>query len=317
MSEIGLVRVVAILLVTFYHLSFLEDGRLGAFASFLDFWGNVGNFLFFIVSGYALRPSSNIRFKCWISRRYFKIFPSVWIFYAICWLVGIYETYSFEEILLLKNYWFLNAIIFFYPVYYFCICFFTSRIVLCYVCICVLYVVTFFAQAHDAYIMQSGDYFIQWYPYFLAMLLGANISQKAYASCQKRCAYFFFLVLSESLHGWLLDYAMVFSNERWLQLLSPLLTCFSATFAFRLICFFSAYIPCCASKILNFISFKTLEIYVVQFVVIAFFMNQHFFGRLCIAMLSIFVMATLLQVIKKYTLVMVKFVLRRGLNGCA
>ncbi len=296
MNEIGAVRVVAIFLITGFHLSLLQSWE--ACGALFDYCGNIGNFLFFLVSGYALSDCGKIQFRQWLIRRYSKIFPSVWLFYFICWCFGIYKSYTLREVLLLDKYWFLNAIIFFYPVYYLCVGIFRRRIILCCACVCVAYFGVFFAQPHETYIMQGGRYFIRWYPYFFAMLLGAQLPRREEFSPYRVLLLIFFVIFLVLFHGVLLDFAMDFSSERWLQIFSPPIACLSSVLVFKLIQIFSGGIAKDKAKALHFISSITLEIYVVQFVVIAFFMRCRFDGKSVAAAVTIFVAATILKCLK-------------------
>lgn len=180
MNFISLIRFLATILITNSHFDVLYPAGF----SWLSTGGALGNALFFLVSGYTLYLSSRRNFAEWILRRYSKIFPAVWIFFLITGALG-FAVYSLTDWLLATPFWFLNAIIVFYPAFFFAVKFFEKRLWIVQIAACIPWLITFFSLPHDAYVVESDTLCLRWYSYFCIMLLGAMLAQTAGTT---RCA---------------------------------------------------------------------------------------------------------------------------------
>lgn len=112
-------RVLACLLITNFHFDILypEKFRL------LAFGGDLGNNLFFMISGFCLYSSVNgMKFGKWLKKRYSKILPAVLIIELLSAWAGGVKFSNLGEIvryfLFPTPFWFTGAIIIFYPVFY-------------------------------------------------------------------------------------------------------------------------------------------------------------------------------------------------------
>lgn len=63
-------------------------------------WGNVGVFLFFMISGNVLyyKYGENINYKTYFKNRFFKIFPLFWICYCFAFLFYFWQLKTFPDI---------------------------------------------------------------------------------------------------------------------------------------------------------------------------------------------------------------------------
>ena len=168
MNFVSFIRFVAAVLITNSHF----DALYPAGFSWLSTGGALGNALFFFVSGWTLYLSRRSNFAEWIVRRYTRIFPSAWIFY-LCVLAAGAGTYAVADFLTLSPHWFLNAIVVFYPVFFFITKFFEKRLLWFVALTAIPLAGTFFALPHEGYILESGTLCLRWYAYFAIMLLGA------------------------------------------------------------------------------------------------------------------------------------------------
>ncbi len=299
MPHIARIRFFAIVLITSYHLSFLSKiGCSDAFYLF-DALGNVGNFLFFLSSGYTLADAADKPFIPWIFHRYGKIYPSVFIFYIFTFVLGVYESFSIPDIVFLRKYWFLNAIIFFYPLYYFVLKFFSERIVGLVFLIFFLQYICLLSLPHGTYVMQSGEFFLNLYPYFSAMLVGVVISRTkcigAELSTMNRAARLVFAGVLLKWHSDFLDFVLDVSGLNSLQFLSPIIF-LSASYLIFSAFYFYGMDSCRPERgLIKQVSEMTLEIYIVQFVVISFFMEIDSSWRIFFASFAIFISAMILK----------------------
>lgn len=168
MDFISFIRFLATLLITNSHFDTLYPEGF----SWMSTGGALGNALFFLVSGYTLYRSSRNDFTTWILRRYSKIFPNTWIFLFVTGTLGL-ASYTFLDWALLTRFWFLNAIIVFYPIFFFAIRIFEKRLWILWCLTAAPWLATFFKLPHEAYIIESGELCFRWYPYFCIMILGA------------------------------------------------------------------------------------------------------------------------------------------------
>lgn len=110
----------ACLLIMNFHSDILFPDKLSLFA----FGGDVGNNIFFMVSGFTLYPSIERtgigEIGHWYIKRLKKMLPLLSMFYVASIVVGDIDTSSCWEIInalvFPTIYWFTGAIILFYPV---------------------------------------------------------------------------------------------------------------------------------------------------------------------------------------------------------
>ena len=116
---IDIVRFAACLMIFFYHCNSLLPGEF----KFLTFFGeDMGNNLFFMLSGFALYPSiENTSFKelpAWYIRRLKRILPMLAFFYILSYLTGYYSFKSPQQLFTVfiypTLYWFATGILVFY-----------------------------------------------------------------------------------------------------------------------------------------------------------------------------------------------------------
>ena len=115
---IDILRVLGILLILNFHLDMTFPSKM----SILSFGGDLGNDIFFMLSGFSISVSIDdskwYDFGKWYIRRFFKIFPIVFVFLIIPLLSGYYTINSITEFIVYfifpMFYWYIGAIIIFY-----------------------------------------------------------------------------------------------------------------------------------------------------------------------------------------------------------
>ncbi len=88
--------------------------------------GSLGNSLFFIVSGFLISTKTEIGPVRWYLKRCSRLYPSYWILNLVLLVVGDYDITTIQEffyrfILPIKSFWFVGAILIFYALFYFVI----------------------------------------------------------------------------------------------------------------------------------------------------------------------------------------------------
>ena len=280
LSYISLARACAILLVVNSHATGFYPS---AIANVAGRGGAIGNTLFFFISGFTLFFSLNHNppplFIPWIRRRYFRIWPSVWIWYGFLVLTGFSIIPWHEFFLPLHTNWFLSAILIFYPVFFFCIRAFKNYLLLLSGGAFSMFLVAFFILEPNpqSWVVGVGGspWQLHWIYYFGIMLLGALSAQKNFFESS-----FFESVVTRKtlLMGFaffvsvIVYYAMRGGFEAarlWrLQFLAPFVlpaVCIFGVAFFRLFAAQVKFVSCGKiSSLINFISDHTLEIYLTH-----------------------------------------------------
>ena len=116
---IDIIRCVACLMIFFYHCNTILPGEY----RWVTFFGeDMGNQLFFMISGFALFPSIRGRelkqLPGWYFRRLIRILPMLAFFYLLSFLTGFYSfkdpAQVFTVFVYPTLYWFVTAILVFY-----------------------------------------------------------------------------------------------------------------------------------------------------------------------------------------------------------
>ncbi len=117
-SSISLLRFIACILITNSHCVGIYPLR------YLCIGGGYGNCIFFLVSGFCLGYITS-NFGEWICRRFFRIIPiylfllSISFFFDNVFFANNYFTVLDVLKYCINRYWFVTAILIFYPIFYF------------------------------------------------------------------------------------------------------------------------------------------------------------------------------------------------------
>lgn len=288
----------ATLLITNAHLGpyYPEDLR------FLSFGGALGNALFFFCSGYMLTLSIKKRnYIFWILRRLFRIMIPTWCFLILSSLY--YNNQAFDILkFVCTPYWFVNAIIIFYLLYYPIIKYLTNYIICICIILSIMTVVLFYSTDYHHWMIEEcvNDIYIHYLYYFLIMLIGGWISiyknSNIIINSLKKSIFgvTFFVSLYMAV-----KYNIIHSDFPIysLQLLLPVLL-----LVFCLLIYNTSLIICNTylkdgkvNVIIEKLSNITLEIYLVQFLIMDIFQNLKFPYGLLVVVSFIFITAELLH----------------------
>ena len=190
---VDVLKALACLLIANFHSDILFPDNL----RILAFCGDIGNNIFFLISGFTIWPSversTNGDWCQWYQKRLMRICPMVFFFYILTWITGGVQIASFKEafscFVFPTIYWFTGAILVLYILFYVvekCIRARVARLGIC-VMLVVLHLV------YDS--LYAERYFVG----FMAMLIGAEIRRETDSITERRnlsagllgCAGFF------------------------------------------------------------------------------------------------------------------------------
>lgn len=287
---ISILRLLAVLLVINSHCGVFYPSSL----SVLGTGGALANAIFFFCSGFTLHLSNkNIGFVRWMTKRIIRIYPSVWIFLLFCNLF-IGEKYSIDDFII-TPFWFVNAIFIFYILFYFISKYIPQRLTLIIGLLCIPYLLTFFfLNDYSVFLIDwvnNGTY-LHWYYYFGLMLLGAYCSNHCNTVHNSGLKLFITLFLyftlkfivkhNESLYLYqvlipLGLFPICWYIFRFAKKMEPLLH--EGTFLYNMI---------------KRISRLSLDTYITQFSIIAFYQTLNMPFRLILVFISVILAAEIL-----------------------
>jgi hypothetical protein len=270
--------------------------------------GSIGNALFFFCSGFTLFLGKTDRFDNWYKKRIARIYPAVFA-WAILLAFSNISSHSMKDILLHGGSWFVSCIMIHYIVLYLVREYMANKIKIIFgiigVIVCILYL--FENRNVEKFNMYNGQYvhfYFLWCKWFLFTLLGAiiGITKKDERSSFKDIIL---LLISISLHYIIMIFGSKEGLFRWVQIFSllPLLT---ATYYFYKFCIRKyikkIYTHKYAGCIINIISKLTLEVYIVQGIILSRInnrLNDIFPLNIIVAFLIILIVAYVTNIIGK------------------
>lgn len=292
-------RFFATLLITNFHIAPLYPDSM----KMLSTGGALGNSLFFFCSGYALYLSNKENGAySWIARRYTRIYPSIWIFVAIC-IIGGMQSFSIQDFII-PPYWFLQAILFFYILFYFTTKYLAKHLIKTCVFFVSLFIITYFCVDHNTFIIENteNNHFLHWYFYYVIMIIGAIVARdSSFIIKIKPWVGIIALITLIILYYSMKISVMHIINPKYnLQLIIPIFLFIIPVFSFQLCSMTLISTPKYINKIVSFISDLTLDIYIVQFVIIGYFVKYDFPYGFMLSIISIIITAYLLNIGASY-----------------
>ena len=283
--------------------------------------GLLGDILFFAVSGYCL---FNVKksFPSWYGKRLLKIYPPVLIATAIYFFVG---SYTFAD----KNfcwwfiyptyYHFVASILFLYIPFYFVGRFkiFRERLPLLMGIVGGIYLIVyiFFYDKSYYHIDNVREWMIR-FLFFESMLLGAYFKRNA-TKYENRFRWYLPIVVVIMLVVYFISkiFFSKYPAYSFLQIINQILIFILLFFIFWLFASLEQTLqktPMAIKKVVSFIAGMTLEIYVVQYVLIDLIRPYLGFPLNWIAITtSIIVAATILHIVCKYIIKLIEFLIKK------
>lgn len=314
MNAVTIVKILATLLITNSHF----DGLYPPCISMLATGGMIGNALFFFISGYTLyfsisKLSSKRDNIAWFVRRIFRIYPSVWIFSLLIWTMGNFVDLDGFSSLTIKDffitkYWFVNAIIVCYVLYYLIMRSKSNRKIIA-ILMLISYIVLFFMlflfkKDEFGFIIEDiegRNIYFRYLYLFSIMLFGGWTASRFKENMIVRGKWRTCSVMIGSIvcyYG--LKYVCIYSNMFYLQIMVPVLLTITTFFIWQFALSFKySNIGRVTGNVLKYVSGLTLDIYIVQFVLIWLFEKIDFPFGFIGAILSITLASILLNYVSK------------------
>lgn len=249
---IDFLKFIAAFLVVNSHI----DVMYGKYA-FMATGGTIGDVLFFFCSGYTLflKPFPNtwggvIRtFPNWYKRRINRIWPSL-IVIAIIKCILIYPDYTVLQAFFCHGYWFIDCIMLFYVVLFLIGSYWKWDYKWIYLLISIITFIWFYLlDKPEDYTMYHPGSVIKWLPYFLIMLMGAQMGKKsldegATLYMKSPIIHFSLFIIYAALYYLILGLSIHISCLKWIQPFS-----FLPIFP----CIYHIYLFVCTSTIESFV----------------------------------------------------------------
>lgn len=269
---IAVLRTIATFLITNTHLGSIYPEKI----SFLAIGGLLGDVLFFAVSGFCLFNSVNCGFFRWYGKRILRIYPTVIFISLIDCLLGVSKIDSvigFIRIFIYPTrFHFIASIMLLYIVFFFAlkVPFFKNNLPLLMSILGAAWITVYIFAFDKSARLDTAEQPITKFLFFESMLFGAYVAKNREAFNKNRILYllgsvlFLFTYLASKI---LID-RFAADNLQIIIVLSLLATCCFTVLAFASV---EDVIAKCGfiNKITGFIAPLTLQIYVVQHLIIA------------------------------------------------
>ncbi len=312
---VNYLKVLATILITNSHYSNIWP--ISAMAA----GGLLGNVIFFAVSGFCLVEIKENFFR-WYLKRFLRIYPVMAIFTLFTICLGLYAVKDFYDVIRFfvypTNYIFLVWMMILYAVFYVVAWIAKQRektwtITFAIICICWLLVYLFWVDKTNYGIDNVSSPFIM-FLYFLSMLIGATFKRHAESFSKFKWQNLMLLVASLIVYFYtkiLFDKKILWA---WLQITNQFAILFALTMIFvvaisledTLVKFNTLW-----KSFVKFVASITLQIYIVQFIVIRKFENLLFPINFLVVTTLIFIFASVVYALE--------YVIRRcigkGLKG--
>lgn len=261
---IDILKCIAALLITNSHLDIFYPSFFKQFAT----GGAIGDVLFFFCSGFVLFLGRIDRFDNWYKRRINRIYPTVFCFLVLQSVI-LAINFGWNEIIIVQWAWFIPCIMIYYLIIYFIIKYFSKQFYLFYLITILITIGCFLFSDRINTLFIYKDTYLKWVFYFLFMLLGAQMGTK-------QLKYNFVkdsigLILSLILFYFIQYLGTVSVIFNYLQLLTiiPLLSCVYYFYkVFSNLRVLNSLKKSVLSRFIKITSALTLEIYIVQMVLI-------------------------------------------------
>ncbi len=258
-------------LLRFAAIALIVNSHMGAIypVSKLAVGRAIGNAIFFFVSGFSLFLSDRRSFAKWEYRRITRIYPSLWIFMAVSCAFFGFEWNPAD--IIIPKYWFLKAILIFYPLLYFILKYFENRLPQI-IALCLLAMAAnlyFFNDFHTAGIVKNTEnptylHYCIYFPIMLAGALYAKIRRERNAAVPRWTLAIIPLYFAAEI-----AFGKIFTS---LQIIVPI-ALLAVPIGFERLCMLvpESKVPDSAKKLLAVGGSITLDVYIVQESIIRYF----------------------------------------------
>lgn len=317
-NEITILKVIAMSFITWFHFKWFVPETY----SFIFIGGAIGNSIFFFCSGFLLNIKEEKYCGQWLLNKYIRLMPVVWSYYIV---VLIIELIIDDQLIIISNlkewlypdqFWFIQAILF----YYFCIYIYnifykrhirknyTDKYIdvkLLSAIFVLIHILWYFLYVEKTKIVIDEGGIKSWFFWCLFFLWGyycktKDVYNKKIQKQVEKMPKWVVLTLPCLSIVMLFAYKHLFNNNigSFLQFMIIPLILFFIVYSFLLLsCFLvNVPIPIICKKVLCYFSNITLEIYVVQMFLIKLIMSEFMFPvNIMISLCSIVIFACIVN----------------------
>lgn len=174
-TYINIIKIIAAFLITNSHMGSLYP------KDYLSFGGALGNALFFVVAGFCLSSKRSEKFTLWMGKRLQRLYIPLWSVTLILLLIGdikIDKSYFCAAFLFPYNsFWFVSAIIVNYVLFYFIRKYFVEKLSVVAIIAVVIYIIWYVGFLDiNVWSVESAGYF-KYVFYFIVMLMGVALKK--------------------------------------------------------------------------------------------------------------------------------------------
>lgn len=291
---VTILKFFAIVMIINSHAKWMYPERLQMLAC----GGAWGCSLFFFCSGFTMARMRTESFWRYVFKKVWRIYPAVWIWYALTWNYTDNFTWWW---MLWPNYWFLRSILIYYILFYIVVKFANNYLQEIIIVGVGLTILCYIFSVNSNWMIDIANQDITKIYYFVFMLFGAymrNIKeQKSFKAVNNVCSQKNFGEFTASIvfvfviiYSFVFCYSLKFVCMRYeklihLQVLFPVIL-FAACYLFSI--YFKSWKISNQKlkKILEYIAKMTLELYVVQQLLIYYKLAQPIsgLGAICITL---------------------------------
>lgn len=267
-NEITLIKIFATFFITWFHFKGIVPETFAP----LFVGGGIGNSLFFYASGYLLSFKQEDYYGQWVIKKFVRILPSIWVFTMVVLMFAPYAIdFKWYNLIYPTRFWFVNCILCFFFVIYLLRNKINSLkgIIVVSAINCILYVANYFLFVDYSKVVLDEGGVKCWFYFFLFFLWG-YYDKKTKSVCKgswKSMICFFIAIVCFFFYKKVCCKYELFTSAQFIFI--PLFFGGVVYFSRYLANFLASFqIPEKGKKVLSKISDLTLDIYIVQIVII-------------------------------------------------
>lgn len=265
-NDITIIKLLATFFITWFHFKGVVPESLAP----LFIGGAIGNSCFFYASGYLLSFKPEKYRGQWLVNKYVRIMPSVWIF-SIVMLAATIGGVKWYNFLYPTQFWFVNCILCYFLIVYLVRKLLDTKkgsVILCSTLLCVYFGFYHLNVDHTKIVMDEGG-FKCWFFFFFFFLWG-YYDKRHKTTCVGTWRSILWLVVAICLFFLYKKVGCKDSTLLYLQFIFIPVCLFVVVYFVRYVANFIASWPLSyrTKKVFSLLSDMTLDIYIVQIVII-------------------------------------------------
>lgn len=261
-NHITILKVVATVFITWFHFKSFVPAPIDK----IFIGGMLGNSLFFYCSGYLTSIKAEQYKGEWLVNKWCRIMPSVWFGTLLLLLIKNIKIYNF---LYPTSFWFINALLIFYIIFYLLNRVITRHKIICIIFILIIHILYYYFFVDHTRIVMDGGGLKIWFYCFLFFLYGFytknNSLKKSYnilslIKCLITIIVFYLYKELSNIYSYLIF---------WQFIIQPIILLVFIRFSTESAHYIASIkVSNITKHIISIISNLTLDIYVIQITII-------------------------------------------------